>query len=89
MAFTIKIADSAQKTLSGLPRKVQRQIVNKIDKLAENPRPAGSELLKTSKSLRRIRSGDYRIIYTIRNKQLLVLVLDIGDRKDIYKKLFR
>jgi mRNA interferase RelE/StbE len=89
MAFTIDISDAALKTLASYPLKVRRQIGRKIDKLAEDPRPASSIPLKGNTSLRRIRTGNYRIIYTVRDDKLLILVVGIGDRKDIYKRLSR
>jgi len=73
--------------LAKLPKKVQRQIGDKIDKLASNPHPPGSKIIQQDKSLCRIRSGDYRIVYQIRQQQLLVLVVGIGHRKEVYKKL--
>lgn len=53
--------------------------------LGENPRPEGYIKLKGSDNLFRIRVGPYRIIYTIQDNKLVVLVLEIGDRKDVYK----
>lgn len=53
--------------------------------LGKNPRPEGYVKLKGSNDLFRIRVGPYRIIYTIQDDKLIVLVLEIGDRKDIYK----
>ena len=87
MTYKIVIADKALSELAKLPKKVQRQIGDKIDKLASNPRPAASKMLQQKRSLYRIRSGDYRIVYQIRQHQLLVLVVGIGHRKEVYKKL--
>ncbi len=87
MAYRIVIDEKALADLAELPRKIQRQIANKIDNLASNPRPAGCKVIQQDKSLYRIRSGDYRIVYQIRQKQVLVLVVRIGHRKDIYRKL--
>lgn len=53
--------------------------------LGDNPRPEGYIKLKGSDDLFRIRVGPYRVIYTIKDDKLIVLVLEIGDRKDIYK----
>ena len=64
---------------------MQLQIGERIDALKADPRPLGSQKLKGQDNLHRIRSGDYRIIYAIRDDQLLVLVVRIGDRKDIYR----
>jgi len=87
MTYRIVIDDKALAKLAKLPKKIRRQIADKIDKLASNPRPPGSTVLQQNKSLCRIRSGDYRIVYQIRQEQVLVLVIRIGHRKEVYKKL--
>jgi len=87
MTYTIVIDEKALAQLAKLPKKIRRQIANKIDKLASNPRPPGSTVLQQNKSLCRIHSGDYRIVYQIREKQVLVLVVRIGHRKEVYKRL--
>lgn len=53
--------------------------------LGDNPRPEGYIKLKGSDNLYRVRVGPYRIIYTIQEDKLIVLILELGDRKDIYK----
>lgn len=53
--------------------------------LAENPRPIGSEKLTGSEDLHRIRVGDYRILYQIQDDALLVLVVKIGHRREVYR----
>lgn len=87
MTYRIVIENKALAELATLPKKIQRQIANKIDQLATNARPSGCKLLRKSKSLYRIRSGDYRIVYQIREKQILILVVRIAHRKDVYKRL--
>lgn len=87
MTYKIVIENRALAELANLPKKIQRQIANKIDHLAKNARPSGCKVLKKDKSLYRIRSGDYRIVYQIRQKQVLVLVVRIAHRKDVYKRL--
>jgi mRNA interferase RelE/StbE len=62
-----------------------KAIVRAVLSLGENPRPTGYIKLKGSENLFRIRVGPYRIIYTIQDNQLIVLVLEIGDRKEIYR----
>jgi mRNA interferase RelE/StbE len=86
MKYRIIIAEPAIKALGKLQRKVQRQISEKIDALVDNPRPAGAEKLQ-GVDLFRIRSGDYRVIYQIKDDVLIVLVVRIGHRKDIYRNL--
>jgi len=87
MTYKIHIAAEAEETLISLPRKIQRQISEKIDMLTQNPRPPGVEKLKGLADLYRIRSGDYRIVFRIQHKKLLVLVVRIGHRRDIYQNL--
>jgi mRNA interferase RelE/StbE len=87
MPFQIKIAASALKSLSAIPRHIQRQIVRRIGALRDDPLPSGSKKLHSAQSLYRIRSGDYRILYQIDNDQILVLVLRIAHRRDAYKNL--
>jgi mRNA interferase RelE/StbE len=87
MTYKIVIENKALAELARLPKKVQRQISNKIDQLATNVHPSGCKVLQGNKSLYRIRSGDYRIVYQIRENEVLVLVVRIGHRKDIYRGL--
>jgi len=85
MKFKIKIGKDAIEILSSLPVKIQNQISKKIDMLAGDPRPKASLPLRSDPTKRRIRSGDYRIIYEVHDKEIFVLVVHIGDRKDVYK----
>ena len=89
MTYKIEITESANKALNKLSKKEQQKIEEKIESLIENPRPDGYKKLQASKnpSLYRIRSEDYRIIYTIKQEVLVILVVEIGHRKDIYKSL--
>lgn len=83
--FSIEFKPQAAKFISAQPRKIQRQLITHIEALALNPRPAHSKLLFAKEKLYRIRSGDYRIIYQIQDKVLLVVIVKIGDRKNIYR----
>ena len=85
MQYRIELARKAQKFLSKLPENIRHQIRDKIDALETDPRPHGCIRLQGSKDLYRIRTGDYRIIYTIKDNQLLVLVVQIGHRRDVYR----
>jgi mRNA interferase RelE/StbE len=85
MTYSIRIKPSAEKSLSRLPREIQRRIVRAITSLAEDPRPVSSKKLQTDENLYRIRVGDYRIIYAIRNAELVILVLALGHRRDVYR----
>jgi len=89
VAYRIEIDKGATKALGELPGKARRQIAGRIDELADNPFPAGTERLEGAPNLWRIRSGDYRIIYTVAENKLLVLVLYIAHRKEVYDYLRR
>jgi len=70
-----------------LPKRELRQIKKKIDDLAENlPDPATTKM-KGNNTFHRIRAGDYRIVYEIHEGRLVILVVKVGHRKDIYKRL--
>jgi mRNA interferase RelE/StbE len=83
--YRIEFAPVATRQFKKLPREVQVRITRRIDTLAERPRPDGVKKLEGEGSLYRLRVGDYRVIYTIEDKLLLVLVLTLGKRADIYR----
>lgn len=84
MKYNVNILRSAQKQLSKIARRDQPSIILAIRNLANDPRPAGCKKL-AGRSAWRIRIGAYRIIYEVHDDQLLVLVVMIGHRKDVYK----
>jgi mRNA interferase RelE/StbE len=88
MAFRVELLPSAVKALESLPPVDRARIAGRIGSLRDNPRPPGSKALKGGGAgLRRLRSGDYRILYRIRNEVLLVLVVAVGHRRDVYRGL--
>jgi len=87
LAYTIEFLKTAEKELAALPQDTQRQIARKIETLRENPRPAGVKLLHATERFYRLRVGDYRVIYLIEGRRLVILVIKIGHRKDVYKNL--
>lgn len=84
--YRVGISEPALKQLRALPRETARRIAAKIDSSASDPRPHGVEKLEGTDDQYRVRVSDFRIIYTIQDKRLLVLVLRIGDRKDVYRR---
>lgn len=87
MAYTIKFRPAVEKNLRTLSQKELIRIKRKIDALSENlPDPAITKI-KGNNTFHKIRVGDYRIIYEIHNDPLVILVVKIGHRKDIYKQL--
>jgi mRNA interferase RelE/StbE len=85
VTYSIELARAAHKALKDIPQADVRKIRNKIDKLKQEPLPNGSEKLEGNGDFYRIRSGDYRIIYQIFNKKLIVLVVKIGHRREVYR----
>ena len=83
--YKIQIKPSAKKELGKLQKKDLQKVVNKIRSLSSDPRPTGCEKLSDEEKYR-IRQGNYRIVYSIEDKQLIVIVVKIGHRKDVYKK---
>lgn len=85
MTYTIEFSRPARKQLAELPANVKVRLAVAIDALAENPRPQGVEKLSGYEDRYRVREGDYRIIYTIRDAALIVLIVRVGHRKDVYR----
>ena len=84
MVRLIKYLPSAGKKLNILSQNAHKRIIKAISKLKDNPRPSGCKKLK-SRDAYRIRVGDYRIIYEIRDNMLVVLVIRIAHRHEAYK----
>jgi mRNA interferase RelE/StbE len=79
------IKPSAVKDIEAIPLKRDRQrLVERISKLAEDPRPSGSEKI-SGQDKYRVRPGRYRILYVIEDQDLIVQVVKVGHRKDIYR----
>jgi mRNA interferase RelE/StbE len=83
--FRLLIKPSAVKEIEAIPLKRERQrLLERIAKLAENPRPPGSEKLSGQEKYR-VRQGRYRILYAIHDEDLIVYVIKVGHRKDVYR----
>ena len=84
--YRVVIKPSASKEIGAVGQKKDRQrIVLGIQSLGENPRPFGSEKLSGHLDLYRVREGNYRILYSIDDEKLLVDVIKVGHRKDVYR----
>jgi mRNA interferase RelE/StbE len=88
LAWTIEFIPNAEKALTKLEKTTQKQIYNFLRKIADSPRSTGQALIgpKYTTNLWRYRVGDYRVIASIEDKVLRVLVLRIGHRREIYRK---
>lgn len=85
--YKLRIKKSAAKELEAIPRKADRKrVISRIEALADDPRPPGCKKLSGSERYR-VRQGAYRIVYSIEDDQLLVYVVKVGDRKDVYRAL--
>jgi len=85
--YEIELSGAARRQLRRLAPEIKRRIAFKIDSLSTNPRPKGYTQLETKDRRYRIRVGDYRIIYKIFDDIVLILVLDIGHRRQVYRNL--
>lgn len=83
MPYQIQIRKTAQKQLDKLPDNISDTLLDAIETLAENPRPKGCKKLK-GRSGFRIRKGHYRIIYDIYDNVLIIDIIAVGHRRDIY-----
>lgn len=86
MPYKIAFAPSAAREFKKLTKDVQLRLRPAIDALAADPRPNGVTKLTGQADLYRIREGDYRIVYTVQDHVLIVVVVAIGDRKEIYRR---
>ena len=85
MTYRISYVASAAKALRKLDRQTARRILQAIEKLADDPRPPGCITLQGGDGELRIRVGEYRVVYDIEDDELIVLVLRVGHRREIYR----
>ena len=84
--YEIRITPSAQKEMDRLPGQQRGRVEAAIVALADYPRPVGSLKMQGVENTYRIRVGNYRIVYRVYDHELVVLVVAVGDRKDIYRR---
>ena len=85
--YGITFARSARKELERLPADLGQRVLQKIEALSENPRPAGVTKLKGQKNVWRLRVGDYRVVYAIDDTAKAVDVSIVRHRRDVYRDL--
>jgi mRNA interferase RelE/StbE len=83
--YRVRTSPDADKQLAKLDGSVRIRVAQRIDQLAENPRPPGCKKLKGDDNLWRVRAGDYRIVFSIHDDLLLVLVIRIAHRREVYR----
>ena len=81
------MSPAAARQLKKVDRAVLPHIVEKIDSLAEDPRPRDCEKLSGYDDLYRVRAGDFRIVYAVEDRLMLVLILKVGNRAEIYQRI--
>lgn len=82
--YNLQIKPSAAKELEALPKKDRQRVAARIQALATDPRRQGCERL-SGQDLYRVRQGNYRILYTVNDAALLVVVYKIGHRREVYR----
>ena len=85
MNYSIRIKASAARELRGIGKLDRTRIAAAIDRLAKNPH-LGAPLKGDLRGLRRLRAGDYRVVYEIRDEELVVLVVRVAHRRDVYRR---
>lgn len=88
MVWKVELSEEAERFLSRLlksNKNIAQKLINKIYNLSDSPRFQGKPLRGDKKGIWRYRVGDYRILCTLQDQKMLILVLEIGHRKDIYR----
>ena len=84
MRYRVEISRRAAKAVTSLDKPARRKVLAAVDALSGNPRPAGCKKLVGQEAWR-IRVGDCRVVYEIHDQVLLVIVVDVGHRREIYR----
>jgi len=87
VGYRVQVLPNAQRQIKALPREVQGRIARAVRVLRENPRPSSVKKLKGSDDLYRYRVGSYRIVYAVSDEVLLILVVSVGHRREVYREL--
>lgn len=85
MLYRVRIAPRARREISRLPQQIQARIIVRLEALADDPRPPGAIQMAGPEGLYRLRIGNYRAIYSIEDDDLVVLVVKVGHRRDVYR----
>ena len=83
--YRIEVSATAERQIRKLPRSDQVRVLRIIQALAIDSRPAGCRKLSGHEDVFRVRIGRYRVLYAIEDRRLVIIVLKVGDRKDIYR----
>lgn len=86
MTYRVEVAPAALRQLRKLDPPARRRVQAAIELLSDEPRPGGAKKLAGGDGEWRVRTGDYRIVYEIRDSVLLILVVAVGHRREIYRR---
>jgi mRNA interferase RelE/StbE len=89
MAYTVEIEPRAQRQLRALPRDMQRRIIEALSQLPEQPRPPDARRLTGHDRTYRLRVGAYRVLYEIEDHIRIVLIIEVGHRREVYDRFRR
>lgn len=85
MIYRVEVAPAAARQLRKLDQQARRRVQAAVELLAQEPRPGGAKKLVGGQGEWRVRTGDYRIVYEIHDQVLVILVIAIGHRRDVYR----
>lgn len=85
MIYRIEFTKKANKQFQALPTQVKQRIALKVESLAQEPRPAGTVKLSGEDNAYRIRIGDYRVVYSIFDEEVVILIFRVSHRRDAYR----
>jgi mRNA interferase RelE/StbE len=85
VAYTIQFKPLALRQLEKLPRDAQKRLSAKIEALRDDPFPVGCKKMAAVSDAWRIRAGDYRVVYQVHRTVMILLVLTVGHRRDVYR----
>ena len=83
--YRIEVSATAERQIRKLPRVDQVRVIRVIRGLATDPRPPGCRKLSGHDDVFRVRIGRYRVLYVVEDRRLVIIVLKVGDRKDVYR----
>lgn len=83
--YKVEFASAVLRQLKKLPTKISHHLVTAAESLGETPYPFGTKKMRGGESLWRIRVGDYRIVYRVEGHRLVVLIVKIGHRREVYR----
>ena len=84
-SYRIEVSATAERQIRKLPRADQLRVVRAVQALSTDPRPPGCRKLSGYEDVFRVRIGRYRVLYSIEGRRLVIILLKVGDRKDIYR----